>query len=122
VISLLALYGSPFFQRTRVKAASLRAMVKRANSGFMPCSSRLLKESRHGPGRRQARSAALLKISLGIVVVILIQATNGNRFATLLELAIHQAIVRAGASDQGEAGISPGLTLGSEAMRRLHQS
>ena len=56
-----------------------------------------------------------------IMVVVFVQAANGDQFLRASQLALRVAIVPAGVNLQGQSAIGPQLPLGAKTMRRLQQ-
>src|SRR5271170_271205 len=63
-----------------------------------------------------------LKDIFQIMIVIFVQSADGHRFLRAFELAPHEAIFPTIVSSQRQSAVGPQLPLGTEAMRRLHQS
>src|SRR5215469_5214741 len=111
---------SPFFHRVSVRAAILRARVRRTMVGLMPLASELVKlpkRSREhaGPGRRGFEQ------TLEIVIVIFVQTANGNLLFGPAPFALHVDRFSGDASFQSQSAVLPQLALTAETMRGLDQ-
>src|ERR1700680_510145 len=75
---------------------------------------------RSGGGRRSG--GGTLEDILQIVIMVLVQSTDGQDFLGAFQLATHEAVFPTGVSLQRRAAVGPELSLGAKTMRRLQQS
>src|SRR6266849_1005724 len=74
------------------------------------------------PANSSSSRGSTLEDILQIVIMIFVQSADGQDFLGALALATNETVFPTGVRLQCQAAVGPALPLGTEAMRRLHQS
>ena len=112
---------SPFFHRVSVMAAILRASVRRAMVGLMPLASDALVEILKRSGPDTGHGGGTFEQTFQIMIVVFVQAANGDLFLGAPQLAVDIAVFPADPGLQRQSAVGPQLALGAETMRGLDQ-